>query len=71
MPIPQLRLVLDYRGDLFDQATITALTTQLMHLLEAIATDPDQPISRCASPILDTRPDGLVALRDDGFGQVS
>jgi len=43
-PIPQLRLRLDYRSDLFDPATINALATRFLHVLEAVATNPDQSI---------------------------
>jgi non-ribosomal peptide synthase protein (TIGR01720 family) len=50
IPIPHLQLILDYRSDLFDQATITTLTTQLMHILETIATNPDQLISLACLP---------------------
>jgi amino acid adenylation domain-containing protein/thioester reductase-like protein/non-ribosomal peptide synthase protein (TIGR01720 family) len=43
---PHLRLRLDYRSDLFDRASIQALTTRLMHLLETVITKPDQPLSQ-------------------------
>ncbi|MGH3686628.1 MAG: condensation domain-containing protein, partial [Pseudonocardiaceae bacterium] len=45
-PTPHLHLRLDYRSDLFDPTTIEALAARLIRLLEAVVTDPDQPISR-------------------------
>ena len=45
-PAPHLHLRLDYRSDLLDQASIEALASRLIHLLEAVATNPDQPIGR-------------------------
>jgi amino acid adenylation domain-containing protein/non-ribosomal peptide synthase protein (TIGR01720 family) len=46
IPAPELLLLLDYRSDLFNQATIKALTARLMHLLHTLAINPDCPISR-------------------------
>jgi amino acid adenylation domain-containing protein len=45
-PTPHLHLQLDYRNDLFDQASITTLATRLIHLLHTTVTNPDQPIGR-------------------------
>ncbi|MGH3784916.1 MAG: condensation domain-containing protein, partial [Pseudonocardiaceae bacterium] len=38
--------VIHYATDLFDPATIHTLATRLTRLLEAVATDPDQPLTR-------------------------
>ncbi len=45
-PGPPLQLRLTYRSDLFDHATIEFLAARLSRLLEAVVTDPDQPLSR-------------------------
>ncbi|MFK4273142.1 non-ribosomal peptide synthetase, partial [Streptomyces milbemycinicus] len=37
---------LDYRTDLFDQATIEAMAARFVRVLEAIAADPDVPVGR-------------------------
>ncbi|MGH3854142.1 MAG: amino acid adenylation domain-containing protein [Pseudonocardiaceae bacterium] len=41
-----LRLRLDYRGDLFTRTHAHAISTRLLRVLHAVATHPDQPISR-------------------------
>ncbi|MGH3873034.1 MAG: amino acid adenylation domain-containing protein [Pseudonocardiaceae bacterium] len=45
-PGPSLYLLLDYRSDLFDQAGAEAIIARLVRVLEAMVTDPDQPIGR-------------------------
>jgi amino acid adenylation domain-containing protein/non-ribosomal peptide synthase protein (TIGR01720 family) len=45
-PTPHLHLRLDYRNDLFDQASINTLATRLIHLLHTTVTNPDQRIGR-------------------------
>ncbi|MEU3736341.1 non-ribosomal peptide synthase/polyketide synthase [Streptomyces sp. NPDC032198] len=37
---------LEYNGDLFDHETAAALTARLDHVLRALLTDPDRPVSR-------------------------
>ncbi len=37
---------LTYRTDLFDQATVVSMLARLVRVLEAVVTDPDQPINR-------------------------
>ena len=44
IPGEQLRLRLDYRGDLFDRASVEAMADRLVRLLEAAADDPDRAI---------------------------
>ena len=44
VPGEQLRLRLDYRGDLFDRAGVAAMADRLVRLLEAAADDPDRAI---------------------------
>src|SRR6185312_17212429 len=43
-PGAELKLRLDYRPDLFDQATVTTLAGRLVRLLEAVAGDAARPI---------------------------
>ncbi|MCU1609090.1 MAG: putative non-ribosomal peptide synthetase, partial [Pseudonocardiales bacterium] len=45
-PSPHLHLQLDYRTDLFDRASIETILTRWLRLLSAVATNPDQPLSR-------------------------
>ncbi|NUS89914.1 MAG: amino acid adenylation domain-containing protein, partial [Streptomyces sp.] len=46
VPGRQLHLRFDYRGDLFDQATVEALAGRFVRVLEAVAADPDLPVGR-------------------------
>ncbi|ADI04249.1 CDA peptide synthetase II [Streptomyces bingchenggensis BCW-1] len=46
VPGRQLHLRFDYRGDLFDRATIEALAGRFVRVLEAVAADPDVPVGR-------------------------
>ncbi|MGW7276664.1 non-ribosomal peptide synthetase, partial [Streptomyces sp. NPDC054864] len=46
VPGDVLRFRLDYRADLFDQATIEAMAAQLVRILEAFTGDPDTPVGR-------------------------
>ncbi|MBW0010591.1 MAG: amino acid adenylation domain-containing protein, partial [Pseudonocardiales bacterium] len=45
-PGERLYLLLDYRGDLFERAGVEAIAARLRRVLEAVVTDPDQPIGR-------------------------
>src|SRR5262249_16631252 len=44
VPGERLQLRLGYRPDLFDEASVAALAQRLIRLLEAAATEPEQPI---------------------------
>ncbi|MBC2879823.1 MULTISPECIES: non-ribosomal peptide synthetase [Streptomyces] len=46
MPGPRLRLRLDHRTDLFDQAEAGTLMRRLVRILEALAENPEQPVGR-------------------------
>ncbi|MEU5031968.1 non-ribosomal peptide synthetase, partial [Streptomyces milbemycinicus] len=46
VPGRQLHLRFDYRGDLFDQATVEALAGRFVRVLEAVAADPDVPVGQ-------------------------
>ncbi|WP_203925099.1 AMP-binding protein, partial [Rugosimonospora africana] len=46
VPGEELYLRLDYRDDLFDEATVAAYAARLQRLLEAVVADPDQPVGR-------------------------
>ncbi|MGW3572555.1 AMP-binding protein, partial [Streptomyces sp. NPDC000941] len=46
VPGRQLHLRFDYRGDLFDRATVEALAGRFVRVLEAVAADPDMPVGR-------------------------
>ncbi|MFD5761930.1 condensation domain-containing protein, partial [Streptomyces sp. NPDC127044] len=45
-PGERLRLWLDYRPDLFDQASVERIMRRLLRLLEAVRVDPDRPVGR-------------------------
>jgi amino acid adenylation domain-containing protein len=46
MPGPRLRLRLDYQPGLFDEPTARTIAARVVRLLEAVADDPNQPVSR-------------------------
>ncbi|MFI6079388.1 condensation domain-containing protein, partial [Actinoplanes sp. NPDC051343] len=46
VPGPRLRLRLDYQPGLFDEPTARTIAARVGRLLEAVAGDPDQPVSR-------------------------
>ncbi len=46
MPGKRLRLRLDYRADLFDEATAHAMVERLVRLLEAAVAEPERPLGR-------------------------
>ena len=46
VPAERLRLRLQYRSDLFERSTVEAMGRRLAALLEAVVTDPSQPIGR-------------------------
>src|SRR5208282_231182 len=46
VPAERLRLRLQYRTDLFERSTVEAIGRRLVALLEAVVTDPTQPIGR-------------------------
>ncbi|MGH3851150.1 MAG: AMP-binding protein, partial [Pseudonocardiaceae bacterium] len=45
-PGQKLYLLLDYRSDLFERGSVEAIAARMVRVLEAVVTDPDQPIGR-------------------------
>ena len=64
VPGEELELRFDYRGDLFERASIESLSGRLMRLLEAVAAEPEQAIGRLDILSADER-DTLVRAWND------
>src|SRR3982074_3453998 len=69
VPGTELLLNLQYRPDLFEQATVQRLCERLVRLLEAVAADPQQPIGAIQLLSAPEREQGLRLGDPDAHGE--